>query len=181
MKVSENFLVSSFQSHVVEAGLVDTKRCHFGPDTAICADLELALVDGVWPENAGTFLLLEAKSHHSLDSPNTINKIFGQLLKETGKPKTSPARCGQHSFGVLIPADTCEWRANGQLHTRGSGDEYYRRGFRRIDRNVYIEFGTLVDAKFVLSFSVSKNALSLYSWQGFYDGHPPTFVENKNV
>ena len=139
MRISEKLLVDNFCDFLIQQDLVCTDDCHFGPDNANLADLELTLKQDRWqPVDISNHLLIEAKSHHSKDSPNTINKIFGQLLKETGKPVHTSTRRHEASFGVLFPAESVEWNSNGKTIRRPSGNQYYGNGFRRINRDAYI-------------------------------------------
>lgn len=172
MQISEKVLVEGFREFVVQQHLVVESESHFGGDTKALADVELCLVRDRWPLGSPANLLVEVKSHHSEDSPNTINKIFGQLLKETGKANDGPRRANS-ALAILFPAEGADWVARGRSFTRKPGNEYYRKGFLRIKRNIYLEFGSLVGARYVLSFSVDKSFLEVHSWAGFYDGMSP--------
>ena len=103
---------------------------HFDGDNGQSADVELVLESQHWPERMPSHLFLEANCHHSKDSPNTINKLFGQLLKETNKDLVGGQK-KNYCLGILIPKDGAEWidRAGAKVK-RGSDVGYYREGFK---------------------------------------------------
>lgn len=118
-------------------------------------------------------LLLEAKCHHSEDAPNTINKAFGQLLKEANKSKAKRTQ-REHCVGLLIPIDGATWlKGNQKPKHQGSGLDYYRRGFQRIDPVIFSGFGRLVNAGYVLAFSVQEQYLLVFAWDAFHADGPP--------
>ena len=102
MKISENDLISAFAAFLLEGSFVNGNDSHFEGDSDESADIELALEKSKWPKEFPDYLLLEAKSHHSKDSPNTINKVFGQLLKETGKCATKRRPKGSCCLGAYF-------------------------------------------------------------------------------
>jgi hypothetical protein len=169
----EASLIASFRQFVLEMHLVSEADCHFGGDDEDHADVELHLNPAAWPQGTPQRILLEAKSHHSTDAPNTINKVFGQLLKETGKSIraswTQPSFCS----GILIPIDGIDRNEGSKRLRRGSGIEYYRRGFQRIPRLIFEQFGVLVNARYVFAYSEMQRALSVYSWSGFHVSDAP--------
>ena len=112
-KKSEQELVEEFQRFLSTHGYIRQAECHFAGDSDVLADVELALDGPRWPSGMPDYLLLEAKSHHSEDSPNTINKAFGQLLKEANKNTAKRAQ-RPHCLGLLIPVDGAQW-LNGKV------------------------------------------------------------------
>jgi hypothetical protein len=172
-KTSEKVFVNEVQSFLSAHDYIRRAECHFDGDNDEHADVELALETTRWPVGMPGTLLLEAKSHHSKDSPNTINKAFGQLLKEANKSPVMRAE-REHCLGLLIPIDGATWNdSKGERINRGSGVEYYRTGFRRIDAAVFAGFGRLVDARYVLAFSVREQYLEVFNWEAFYAGDQP--------
>jgi hypothetical protein len=169
----EASLIASFRHFVLEKRLVAEAQCHFDGDDEDHADVELHLIQSAWPQEMPQGILLEAKSHHSTDAPNTINKVFGQLLKETGK-SNRPSRA-ESSFcsGILIPIDGIERSEGRKTLRRGSGVDYYRRGFQRIPQPIFEKFGVLVDARYVFAYSEMQRALHVYSWSGFHVSNAP--------
>lgn len=172
-KYSEQELVEEFQRFLSSHGDIRAAECHFAGDSDMLADIELALDGSRWPSGMPDYLLLEAKSHHSEDSPNTINKAFGQLMKEANKNTAKRAQ-RSHCLGLLIPVDGAQWRnGKGKSRKRGSGIEYYRNGFRRIHADIFAGFGELVNARYVLAFSVKEQYLKVFGWNAFHAGEPP--------
>ncbi len=167
MKISESDLIDSFGRFLIDQHLIDLDNSHFGGDDNHNADVALFLKSDKWTNIQVKKLHIEAKSHHSEDSPNTINKIFGQLLKETGKRNLDIEK---ECLAILFPYESGEWTGrNNKTVTRIEGEAYYRRGFSRIERQVFVKFGDLVGAKYILSFSTTSNTLRVFEWKNFLD------------
>lgn len=166
MKIAEAELIDSFGKFLIDQDLIDFDNSHFGGDDDLNADVTLALKPAKWPGIQLEKFHIEAKSHHSADSQNTINKIFGQLLKETGKRTLDVEK---ECLAILFPYESGAWTANNKTVTRIEGEAYYRRGFARINKQVFIEFGKLVGAKYILSFSTTSNTLRVFEWKSFLD------------
>ncbi|WP_230684553.1 hypothetical protein [Burkholderia cepacia] len=108
------------------------------------ADLEFQSVAGIcW--------VIEAKSHNSSDRHNTVHKIFGELLKETGRINRVGCK-----YAVLLPED---------------GITFYSRAFQSIDRGKFLEFGELIPVHAVFAFGSS--GISRLTWTDLYDAHQP--------
>jgi hypothetical protein len=95
---------------------------------------------------SGTHWVIEAKSHDSKDKYNTVHKIFGELLKETGRANRTSCH-----YGVLLPEE-----AQG----------FYSKAFQSIAREKYIKFGELVPVSGV--FLVGTSGLQVVSWASLY-------------
>ncbi len=108
-RTSEKQLIAEAKQFFEEKGLVVSAECHFGEDDDELPDVKIAFNRDQWKGDFPDYLLLEAKSHHSTDSPNTINKIFGQLLKESGKVVEESLEGATFCLGVLIPEDAGTW------------------------------------------------------------------------
>lgn len=106
------------------------------------ADIEFTTTTEHW--------VIEAKSNHSSDAPNTIHKIFGELLKETGKDDRVVEKGLEIKYGILIPSF-----------------KYYNRGFNRINRDKFIEYGKLIPVTKI--FVLENGVLTQYDWADFYD------------
>ena len=91
--------------------------------------------------------VIEAKSHNSSDASNTIHKIFGEILKETGRNNRNNSK-----YAILIPE---------------SGREFYSKNFQLINRNKYIGFGNLVPIDCVFIFG--NSGIIQMSWAELYD------------
>ncbi|SDY89133.1 hypothetical protein [Nitrosomonas halophila] len=95
--------------------------------------------------------VIEAKSDESKDRHNTIHKIFGELLKETGK--TSRSDC---CYAILIPE---------------SAVGFYSRAFQSIAREKFLGFGELIPIDTV--FTSSATGIGQLSWESLYDDYKP--------
>lgn len=129
-------------------------------DTGDYADIE-------YISNGGEHLVIEAKSNETPDAPNTVYKIFGQLLAELGK-SNSHRILGTPVLAVLIPDDVPV--AKGAPKEIGS--VYYRRRFRMIPREKYIDYGKLVGVQYVFCCA-RGNYVNVYLWEDFWDGKEP--------
>ncbi|WP_156480502.1 hypothetical protein [Aquipseudomonas alcaligenes] len=167
VKISEVELIESFGKFLINQDLIDYENSHFSGDDNHNADVALSLKPGKWPGIQVDKLHIEVKSHHSEDSQNTINKIFGQLLKETGKRSLDKEK---ECLAILFPYERGAWPGrNNKTVTRIEGEAYYRRGFSRIDKQTFVKFGDLVGAKYILSFSTASNTLNVFEWKNFLD------------
>jgi hypothetical protein len=110
-----------------------------------------SLADIEYTSEAGIRWVIEAKSHDSGDKHNTVHKIFGELLKETGRTNRVDCR-----HAILIPQD---------------GLAFYSRAFQSIAREKFVGFGKLVPIETVFIFGSS--GVSQFSWENLYDAHKP--------
>jgi len=99
--------------------------------------------------------VIEAKSDDSKDKHNTVHKIFGELLKETGR--TDRADC-RHA--VLIP--------------EGAVD-FYSRAFQSIAREKFLGFGRLIPVDTV--FLSGPSGVTQLTWERLYDAFRPAIGE----
>jgi hypothetical protein len=99
--------------------------------------------------NSGHHWVIEAKSNDSDDAHNTVHKIFGELLKETGKENRDKCK-----FGLLIP---------------GNAKEFYSRLFQEIRKDKYIGFGKLIPIENV--FLCGSSGVTIVNWEGLYDSY----------
>lgn len=153
----ELHLINKFKEILVRNRYVDdSKLQNFGRNTKKYADIEFVSVDG-------DYFVIEAKSHHSRDAHNSYHKLFGELLKETGKNESTRNSYGEKlSFGILIPADPCT------ILTNTEGATFYRNHFKNIPLEIYVGFGKLVRLKYVFVCSEIDNYVKQYTWEGFY-------------
>lgn len=141
------------------------KEINFGTDKKTVADVE-------YLANNGEYIILEAKSHHSSDAYNTINKLFGQLLKEHGK-NSDARKTYDHfkSLGILIPKDPNNKNKNGV--------EFYKSALKKIPEDLYVGFGCLAKVKYIFVCSEIENTVEIYSWINFYySGKPIKTIKN---
>ncbi|MCH4810433.1 hypothetical protein [Vreelandella neptunia] len=95
--------------------------------------------------------VIEAKSDDSKDRHNTVHKIFGELLKETGRTNRDSCR-----HAILIPSNAVK---------------YYSGAFQSILREKFLGFGKLIPIDTV--FISSETGVGQLSWEGFYDAYLP--------
>lgn len=95
--------------------------------------------------------VIEAKSDDSKDRHNTVHKIFGELLKETGRDNRNNCR-----HAILIP---------------GGSVQFHSRAFQSIHRDKFIGFGRLIPVDCV--FTCHEQGITQMTWEGLYDAHQP--------
>jgi len=105
------------------------------------------LADVEFKSTTGFHWVIEAKSDDSKDKHNTVHKIFGELLKETGR--TNRADC-RHA--ILIPE---------------SAVDFYSRAFQTIARENFLAFGRLIPVDTV--FLSSASGVKQLTWEEIYD------------
>ncbi|UST82143.1 hypothetical protein [Pseudomonas siliginis] len=144
-RTPEQDLIDEFIGHL-NVHVDDDLKIHtlFNTDckSKTLADIEFKSVSNIhW--------VIEAKSNDSADRHNTVHKIFGELLKETG-------RKGRVDFrhAILIPLESVK---------------FYSRAFQSIKREKYIGFGNLIPIDTV--FMSSIEGISQLSWAALYDAY----------
>jgi hypothetical protein len=142
-RTPEQDLINDFVQHL---------RTHQDPEIRIelllnsnCKSKRLADVE--FKSAKGLHWVIEAKSDDSKDKHNTVHKIFGELLKETGR--TNRADC-RHA--VLIPE---------------SAVDFYSRAFQSIAREKFLGFGRLIPVDTV--FLSGPSGTTQLTWAGLYD------------
>lgn len=95
--------------------------------------------------------VIEEKSDDSTDKHNTVHKIFGEVLKETGRTNRSNCR-----HAILIPDVAVD---------------FYSRAFQSIDRTKFIGFECLIPIDTV--FTSNATGIRQLTWQELYDEHLP--------
>ena len=100
---------------------------------------------------SGRHWVIEAKSNESGDAHNTVHKVFGELLKETGKKNRDNAK-----FGILLPE---------------TGILFYSRKVQQIDRARFIGFGELIPVESVFIFG--ESGIRQIEWCDLYDANKP--------
>jgi len=106
------------------------------------ADIEFTSVSGKrWA--------IEAKSNDSKDAHNTVHKIFGELLKETGRENRDVCY-----IAILIPEDS---------------KSFYSRLFQSINREKFIAYGSLIPI--VKVFTFGEAGVGEITWVELYDYH----------
>jgi len=142
-RTPEQDLINDFVLHL---------RTHQDPDIRIelllnskCRSKRFADVE--FESATGLHWVIEAKSDDSKDKHNTVHKIFGELLKETGR--TNRADC-RHA--VLIPE---------------SAVDFYSRAFQSIAREKFLGFGRLIPVDTV--FLSGPAGMTQLTWAGLYD------------
>jgi RNA recognition motif-containing protein len=142
-KTPEQDLINQFMEHLknhesdeFKVSKVINKNCK----SKTYADIEFISASNLhW--------VIEAKSDNSKDRHNTVHKIFGELLKETGRDNRNNCR-----YAILIPSDSIQ---------------FYSQAFRSINRNKFIDFGHLIPVDYV--FTSDEKAINQVPWEQFYD------------
>jgi len=106
-----------------------------------------AYADVEFTAKSGALWAIEAKTHESQDKHNTAHKLFGELLKETGR-----GRDMQPHFAVLIPMTAID---------------FYSEKFQAIDRRKFVDFGKLIPVRTV--FACDRVAFTQLTWEELYD------------
>lgn len=144
-RTPEQELVNQFISHIQQCSdthvALDTQRLI----NSNCKAKQLADIE--YFSKDGTHWVIEAKSNDSADKHNTVHKIFGELLKETGRSgRDAP------NYAILIPE---------------SAVDFYSRAFQKIAREKFIAFGSLIPVTQV--FLCSEQRASWITWTQLYD------------
>lgn len=144
-RTPEQDLINEFIIHLAEhsdesvkIGTIINRNCK----SKIFADIE-------YKSQTNQHWVIEAKSDDSKDRYNTVHKIFGELLKETGRPNRSNCR-----HAILIPE---------------SAVNFYSRAFQSIDREKFLGFGKLIPIDSV--FTSSATGVRQFTWEALYDAY----------
>ena len=139
----EQIFIDSFIEHIV------TNKNDYRPERVInqnCKSHKFADVEFV---TARDHWVIEAKTNVSKDAHNSVHKLFGELLKETGKPRIIEA--GKTlKYGILIPDSS-----------------FYRNKFRLINQAKFNGFGELIPVERIFIFT--SGTLTTITWEDFYD------------
>lgn len=109
------------------------------------------LADVEFTSKAKLHWVIEAKSNDSGDRHNTVHKIFGELLKETGRTNREVCR-----HAVLIPE---------------SALGFYSRAFQSIAKEKFVGFGELIPIDTV--FLCGPSGIRRIAWMELYEAHQP--------
>jgi hypothetical protein len=148
-RTPEQDLIDEFITHLnqhaddtvaIDSNCVINTRCR----TNKFADIE-------FKSKAKLHWVIEAKSDDSKDRHNTVHKIFGELLKETGRKNRSNCR-----YAILIPE---------------SSVEFYSRAFQSIDRKKFLGFGKIIPIDTV--FASAATGVRQLTWEALYDAYKP--------
>ena len=140
------------EQHLVD-GFVSVLQQVRNPDLSIrsihnksCRSRTLADVD--FTAMSGQRWAIEAKYGAPDNRPNEVHKLFGHLLRETGRSHSEDCK-----IGLLLHHET---------------ERDFRKGVRRICRDKFLRFGCLipVQAVFVLDLPYVRRK----TWMDFYDG-----------
>ena len=113
-----------------------------------CKSLDFADVE--FTAKSGQRWAIEAKYGAPNNKQNEVRKLFGDLLRETG-------RCYRQecNVGLLLHQDT---------------ECYFRQHVKLIPRKKFIQFGSLIPVQAVFVFSPTE--VKCKTWMEFYDGNP---------
>lgn len=144
-RTPEQDLIEQFVAHLREYH--DESLCIKILLNANCKSKSQADVEFISKDNL--HWVIEAKSDESKDKHNTVHKIFGELLKETGR--TNRADC-RHA--VLLP---------------DSALKFYSRAFQSIAKEKFIGFGELIPIDTV--FLSGPSGVRMITWLELYEAH----------
>lgn len=126
------------------------------PDQRLCIDhlhnsdcRSRTYADVEFESKSGLHWVVEAKSNDSGDKYNTVHKIFGELLKETGRANRADCR-----YAILIP--------EGAVN-------FYSRAFQNIAKEKFLEFGKLMPMAAV--FTSGQAGVKQLTWVALYDAY----------
>ncbi|MFQ2168779.1 hypothetical protein ACK35I_06780 [Aeromonas veronii] len=163
-RISEKKLTDAFKGFLLKNEIIQEDASHFDGDDETKSDVEISISNNFISNKLEMKkIYIEVKTHHSTDSQNTIHKVFGQLLKETGKRTLKDQEC----LAIMFPHEPAEWKAQGKTIKKTCGVGYYRQGFKKIDKEKFIRFGELVSVKYIFSFSSKEQKLEIYEWKDF--------------
>lgn len=146
-RTPEQDLIDEFVSHL--KGHLDESLCIAKVINSNCRSKEFADVE--FESKAKQHWVIEAKSNDSTDKHNTVHKIFGELLKETGRTNRSNCR-----HAILIPETAIS---------------FYSRAFQSVDRKKFLGFRELIPIDTV--FTSSSSGVNQLTWQSLYDAYRP--------
>ncbi|MDB4195605.1 hypothetical protein N9651_01305 [Flavobacteriales bacterium] len=140
----EQDLIDSFVSQLKKGEIYQSfELLHCNCNSKNYADIEFETLKEHW--------VIEAKSNKSGDAHNSAHKIFGELLKETGRNRDNVAK--KIKYGILIP-----------------DFKFYQNKFRKINPDKYIGFGKLIPIDTV--FVLADEKINRYSWKEFIEIEP---------
>lgn len=171
-KKPEASLIKTFKRIMKDNNKINLKKTYkFGSEKKEnpCENLYKGSADIKYISQDEECIMIEAKSHHSKDAPNTRHKLIGQLLKLSGEYDQKLIDNKNPILGILIPEDSCD-EGNG---SGKKGDQYYREGFNIISKEKFERFGKLVNAKYVFTCSEKNEDVKQYNWMDFYLGNEP--------
>ena len=100
---------------------------------------------------------IEAKSHMSKDRHNAVHKLFGELLKETGRLFSSE---NELKYGLLLDGRYCP-------DINISGKDFFEKYFKCINTEKYKKFGLLIPINDIIVYDVNMNNVKNYNWNSF--------------
>jgi hypothetical protein len=148
-KYSEQALINRF----VEAARSDQADNVFRLKRIVnqsCKSKKFADIE--YTSQADIHWIIEAKSYDSKDRHNAIHKLFGELLKETGRNRSG----SNLQYGVLLPAE---------------GLEFFGKGFAAVPKKKFVAFGALIPVSKV--FYVEESCIKHLNWAQIH-GYKPT-------
>jgi hypothetical protein len=137
-----NGFVAALRKQHVRNQLRIDKLINANCNSRIFADVEFKSVSKIhW--------VIEAKSDLSPDKHNAAHKIFGELLKETGRTNRKDCR-----HAVLIPQDAVQ---------------FFSKKFQCVDRSKFLGFGKLIPINTVFTFGTA--GIEQITWLQLYNAH----------
>jgi len=94
----------------------------------------------------------------SKDAHNAVHKIFGELLKETGRNIPSDKTI---KYGLLLDGRYCP---NKEVF----GKDFFMDRFSYINYDKYKSFGAIIPIENIFIFDIEKNSVENISWNDFH-------------
>lgn len=133
----ESELVDRFKDNLNKMTVIK-EEANFNCKSQTNADIE-------FKDFLGNYFVIEAKVSTTSDKYNNIHKIFGELLKETGRPRTNTPNI---RYAILI-----------------DNDEFFSNGFNEILKEKYLGFGELIPIQDI--FILKEEKLFHCKWNEF--------------
>lgn len=146
-RTPEQNLINAFIAALYQH--VDPKLCIANLHNARCKSRTFADIE--FESKSGVHWVIEAKSDDSGDKHNTVHKIFGEILKETGRSNRKNCK-----HAILIPE---------------KATLFYSRAFQSIAREKFVGFGKLIPIDTV--FTHGASGVGQITWTDLYDAYKP--------
>jgi hypothetical protein len=108
-------------------------------------------------KKTNTHWRIEAKSHMSNDAYNAVHKIFGELLKETGRGAILDETL---KYGLLLDGRYC-------IDKKISGKDFFMKYFSCINYEKYKQFGLIIPIEKIIVYTIDDGLIENINWNKF--------------